>query len=58
MGRRVFTNNSEGLAKMKALSETEISTLTIDEDDKMGSVAAYMALIKGYCAINILVLPK
>ena len=28
------------------------------ESEKMSGFAAYMALCKGYCAINILVLPK
>jgi hypothetical protein len=58
MGRKIRANISEELKKPRTLSETEISTLSTDDSDKMGNLACYMALVKGYCAINILVLPK
>ena len=39
-------------------SESVVSTEEADEEDKMGTFQTFAALCKGYCAINILILPK
>ena len=48
----------EELGKMKVENKTEISNGSDEESKKLTGFQAFTALCKGYCAINILVLPK
>lgn len=50
--------NCDGSTKNRESYQSKVSDDEIEDDNKMSKFKAYMALCKGYCAINILVLPK
>lgn len=54
----ILQRHNQDIEKVGIKIETNLSTDKIDDSKKMSKLQAFTALSKGYCSINILVLPK